>query len=198
MKEQGISTNSTSTSSILTILKSIVPSLASALGDDVEVVLHDLSHPEDSIIAIAGDVTGREVGDPLTDMVLELLRCGETEEDLINYPNQTADNRKLRSSTIFVRNGGEVVGCLCINFDITKWLIAKHTIDSFCSTEPLDHETNETFVRDVGEMLISRTQEAIREEGVPVSMMQKEEKIKVVERLDKQGLFLICTLDKRK
>jgi predicted transcriptional regulator YheO len=176
---------------MLALLKELVPGLARALGSGTEVVLHELSHPEDSVIAIAGDVTGRRVGAPLTDFVLHLLRQGKL-EDVINYPSQTADGKILRSSTVFVKDEhGKVVACLCINFDLTRWMVAKHVIDGYCRTESLAPETAETFSQDVEGLLTLSMEQVIAEEGVPVAMMKKENKLHVVKALDDQGIFLI-------
>ena len=116
---------------ILAALARAVPGLAKALGNGTEVVLHEFSHPESSVVAIAGEVTGRKVGAPLTDLVLRLLRQGRVTEDLINYPSRTPDGRPLRSSTVFVRDeSGQVVGCLCINFELTRWMVAGSAIST--------------------------------------------------------------------
>ncbi|NUT94782.1 MAG: aminotransferase class V-fold PLP-dependent enzyme, partial [Saccharothrix sp.] len=61
-----------------------VHSLADALGPGTEVVLHDLSALPNSIVAIAGDLTGRGVGGPMTDLLLGLVRRGTT-QDLAGY-----------------------------------------------------------------------------------------------------------------
>jgi len=175
----------------LASLKAIIASLTTVLGDHAEVVLHELSHPEDSVIAIEGNVTGRSVGAPLTDLVLRLLRQGKVKDDLINYPSRTADGKVLRSSTIFIRDEkGEVIGCLCINFDLTRWMVAKHAIENFCLTSPLGG-SRETFTQDVETMLRSNIPEAIEQGGIPVALMKKQDKLRVVKGLDERGVFLI-------
>jgi predicted transcriptional regulator YheO len=177
---------------ILAALAEVVPGLAKALGSGSEVVLHELSHPESSVVAIAGDITGRKVGAPLTDLVLRLLRQGRVFEDPINYPSRTPDGRPLRSSTVFVRDeSGEVIGCLCINFELTRWMVAKHLIEGYCRTESLRDQAGETFSPDVEGLLETGIQEIAAREGIPVPMMKKEHKLRVVRALDDQGLFLI-------
>jgi predicted transcriptional regulator YheO len=91
----------------------VVPGLAKTLGDGVEVLVNEFSHPEDALVAIAGNLTGRQVGAPLSDLVLKLLRQGKLDEDMINYYSRTPDGRELKSSTILVRDDdGKVLGCL--------------------------------------------------------------------------------------
>ena len=52
----------------------VVKGLGTILGRDCEVLLHDVSHPESSIIACEnGHVSGRAVGSPMTDFGLIML-----------------------------------------------------------------------------------------------------------------------------
>ena len=49
--------------------------LGQALGPDYEVALHDLTDKNRSIIAVANNhVSGREIGAPLTNVALSILR----------------------------------------------------------------------------------------------------------------------------
>lgn len=98
---------------VLRAVMQVIPGLAETLGDGIEVLVNDFSHPEDAMLAIAGNITGRQPGAPLSDMVLKRLRQGTLKEDMINYYSRTPDGRELRSSTILVRDGdGQVLGCL--------------------------------------------------------------------------------------
>ena len=98
---------------VLKAVMQVVPGLAETLGDGVEVLVNEVSHPEDARLAIGGSITGRLPGAPLSDMVLKLLRQGKLEDDMINYHSRTPDGRELRSSTILLRDDeGKVLGCL--------------------------------------------------------------------------------------
>ena len=103
------------THEVLTALVPAIPGLAAMLGPGNEVLLHDLARLPDSIVAIAGDLTGRSVGGPMTDLLLGLVRRGTT-QDLTNYRTHGPDGRAIRSSTLFLRDAdGVAVGCLCVN-----------------------------------------------------------------------------------
>ena len=176
----------------LAVIIPLVAGLAEVLGDDAEVVLHELSHPHDSVIAIAGNVTGRRVGAPLTDLILRLLRQGKLESNLLNYESRGPDGKLLRSSTILIRDdAGQLIGCLCINFDLTKWTVAKYAIDSYCRTTPLAGDVAETFTHDIESMLLSNIEEVIRMQETPVTLMKKADKLAVVSELDQRGVFLV-------
>ena len=51
-----------------------VPFLAAVCGPGCEIVIHDVTNPEQSIIAIGNGISGRELGDPMTDLLDQVLR----------------------------------------------------------------------------------------------------------------------------
>lgn len=172
----------------------LVPGLAATLGAAAEVVLHDLSDPEHSIKAIAGDITHRTLGGPLTDLVLRLLRARTTNQDVVNYENVTKDGRKLRSSTIFISDGDEVIGCLCINIDLTGPLLAQKFLQDYCTAAKLstgEKDCPESFSADVYEMLSRLMDEIVAKIGVPVAKMTRQDRLVAVKTLDEKGFFMI-------
>ncbi|RKT68825.1 selenocysteine lyase/cysteine desulfurase [Saccharothrix variisporea] len=166
------------TADVFAALIPTVHSLADALGPGTEVVLHDLSALPNSIVAIAGDLTGRKVGGPMTDLLLGLVRRGTT-QDLSGYETYAPDGRPIRSSTVFLRDArGVAIGCLCVNSDPGR-----------PATEPI--EPVETFPGDVDTLQRVLVDRAVRSVGVPVELMKKSHKSQVVKILDDAGLFLI-------
>ncbi|GEA19257.1 helix-turn-helix transcriptional regulator [Moorella sp. E306M] len=181
----------------LKAMKPIAQGIAATFGKNCEVVLHDLSEPSSSLIFKAGSVTNREIGAPVTNLVLEALqRYGDATEDLIGYLNRTKDGKVLKSSTIFIRdNSGKIIGCLCINFDLTEFQLAKNILEDFCQLKDLAEagfeRTQEQFARDINEVVDNVVENVLQELGKPVPVMTKEEKVKAVEMLDDRGIFLV-------
>ncbi|OPA76090.1 hypothetical protein BVG16_17895 [Paenibacillus selenitireducens] len=174
-------------------LTSLVRGIAAQFGDNCEVVLHDLTRPYDStIVAIEnGHVTGRKVGDPGTNLGLELLRGQSDDGNKINYVTQTKDGRILRSTSLYMRNNeGTVIGSICINYDITELMIAEKTLQSLTASG-LQPEVKESFVTNVSDLLDQLIQEAQEYIGKPVAAMSKEDKTRLIQLLDKKGAFLI-------
>ena len=101
----------------------LVEFLGKVLGENHEVVLHDLSNIDASVIAIAnGHVTNRSVGSPATDFVLRVRDDHPAEEQdfAVNYRGtMPGSSTVLTSSTFFIRKEGRIVGMLCINTDHT-------------------------------------------------------------------------------
>src|SRR5699024_5270523 len=162
-----------------------------------ETVLLDLTNYEKYgsglIVAIEnGYITGREVGDTGTNLGLEVLKGENCEGDKYNYMTQTKDGRILRSTTMYIRNSeGFPIGCVCINFDITDLVMAENTIKNFTRMDDIKTDVKEVFVNNIEDMLAIIIQEAQEHVGKPVSKMNKEEKKKGIQYLDKKGAFLI-------
>ncbi len=105
----------------------IIKTIAEMFGKKCEVLIHDFSNPQRSIIAIEnGHVTGRKIGDPITDLTLSIWKkngYGVNKKDrVVNYKTKTKDGKILKSSSVFIRdNHQKMIGCLCINYDLTAY-----------------------------------------------------------------------------
>jgi predicted transcriptional regulator YheO len=187
------------TSNIHPILASFIPiveGLGKTFGENCEVVLHNIKTPESSVIAVAnGHVTGRVVGSPMTEVGLAAIRKSNFQNSILNYGNKTTDGRDLKSSTIFIKDEeGVVIGCLCINFDISEFGVLKKAINQLCFVEDKssnDGEVKETLGNNVNEVLSNIVYRTLEKVGKPVAYMTKEEKVSIVKLLDEQGAFLI-------
>jgi len=187
------------------IFRSLIPVvevIAETFGNNCEVLLHDFSDPNHSIIKIEnGHVTNRKVGDPMTNFALTTLHnngIGKEKKDKVtNYMSKTKDRKILKSSSVVIRDShNKIIGSLCINFNLTEHLFFKKFINEFCKTqelneEGLNKESDEEFLDNVYEVLANIIQEAKNEIGKPISLMQKEDKLKVVKIADEKGAFLI-------
>jgi len=180
-------------------LLKITQCIAAHWGENCEVVLHDLKNkPYDkSIIAIEnGHVTGRKVGGMGSNLGLEVLRGTDLNGDKVNYITHTPNGKILRSTSIYFRNSrNEVVGSLCINYDITQLIQAEHTISALTKNVDKQNTDNppvqEYFSNDVSDLLTTLIQESVKQIGKPISEMTKENKIDALKYLDKRGAFLI-------
>ncbi|MGL6200943.1 MAG: helix-turn-helix transcriptional regulator [Lachnospiraceae bacterium] len=187
--------------------------LGSVLGPDYEIVLHDVSEPEYSIVAIAnGHISGRTIGDPLTDFVCSLIQNKEYENNnsCINYTGIAADNNKmLRSSAFYIKDQNSMlVGVLCINFDDSRYqelserLLGLRHPDAFVSTnfvynkektlpERSHTEGMENLHGSVALVVQSAIEQVVGGSNVPAERLTKEEKLKIISILDEKGVFLL-------
>ncbi|MGB9793748.1 helix-turn-helix transcriptional regulator [Caldisericum exile] len=121
---------------ILESYKIVVRALKEFFGKDVEIVLHSLIDNKPKIIAIEnGEITGRKVGDSLTEAgkyVIEKLKNGI--DYYGPYESLSYTRKKLRSITIGIRNKkGDLIGLLCLNMDLSN-LEAMHKFISYFLT----------------------------------------------------------------
>jgi predicted transcriptional regulator YheO len=176
-------------------LKIIVDGIARTFGSRCEVVLHDLSDLDRSIVKIANShVTGRTVGGGITDQGLKFIKSNQQDDLLINYPSMTKDGRPLKSSTIIFRNDKRrPYAAICINFDVTDILNLNTAIQDIftVSEETQGKRPVETFESDIVSTLNEIADKTIRKTGKAVPSMRREDKIEIVRRLEDQGVFLI-------
>jgi predicted transcriptional regulator YheO len=121
---------------VINALRPVVPMLAAMAGPHLEVVLHDVSKPENSVIAIAnGHISGRSVGSsvlegPQNDRGFEAATTLKSSEGAVHslvedYVTVTASGRQLKSaSAIFRDASGEPFATLCLNADISGFQVA--------------------------------------------------------------------------
>ena len=109
--------------------------LGNFLGPNYEVVLHDVTTPEKSVIAIENShVSGRGIGSPLTDLSLKILqdKLYLKQDYISNYISITASGDQVKSATYFIKDiNNNLIGLLCINMDASKFLDMQAIIDSF-------------------------------------------------------------------
>lgn len=169
----------------------IAEGIAKTVGSHCEVVLHDLTDISSSIVAIYnGHVTGREVGSPMTDLGVSILRGGKEDNLLLNYPNKSIKGKKIKSSSIIIRDDEEkIVGCLCINIDLTLLLMAESLLNEMTNVQEENEE--ESFPHSVNELEKKMIDRAVEKIGKPIGLMEKNERMEFIRLLDEMGLFLI-------
>ncbi|MGI5460433.1 helix-turn-helix transcriptional regulator [Streptomyces sp. CA-249302] len=105
---------------ILAALRPVVDGIAATFGPLCEVVLHDYRRPEESVVAVAGSVTGRAVGGAMSEIGMRVLARGDRAADELNYVTRTRNGKLVKASTMVLRDsGGAVFGALCVNVDVT-------------------------------------------------------------------------------
>ena len=187
---------------ILHFLKQLAHGLAAQFGNSCEVVIHDLTKKDldKSIVYIEnGHVSNRHTGDGPSGIVLETLRSDPGKlKDKLAYLTRTDDGRILKSSTLYIRNEeGKIVYIFSMNYDITTLLAAESSIRGLVQTEPEDSPGEDTsdspqrITHNVTELLDQLIEQAIARVGKPVAMMNKDDKVAVVQYLNNAGAFLI-------
>lgn len=183
---------------ILETLKPLIKGLALALGPDCEVVLHDIADPDHSIVAIEnGHISGRALGGPVTEYSLEMLHhAKESEADhpyICNFLTRTADGKPIRSSTLYLRDhSGNIVGYLCINYDMTRAEIAKQLAKSLTAIGEEDGDEAPESILPMGSDILEQNLQLIRNHArKPLHLCSKAENLELIRTLDEEGFFLL-------
>ena len=122
--------------SLLKQIETIAKGLSDTFAPFCEVVVHDLTHPEHSILAIHNNLSGRKVGEPTTEMGLARISSPDFPALVANYANQFADGRPVKSTSIGIKDtSGQYVAALCLNVDMTLFRGMQSALAQFTSVE---------------------------------------------------------------
>jgi predicted transcriptional regulator YheO len=98
-------------------------------------VVHDLLEPEQSILAIHNNLSGRAVGDPTTELGQARITDPDYPQIIANYPNQFADGRQAKSTSVGVKDSnGRYIAALCMNVDLTLFRSLQIAMGQFVQT----------------------------------------------------------------
>ncbi|MCI7722888.1 helix-turn-helix transcriptional regulator [Lachnospiraceae bacterium SGI.256] len=184
----------------LDFLKQLAHGLAIQFGSSCEIAIHDLKTKdlEKSIVYIEnGHVSNRQTGDGPSGIVLETLQSDpSTIHDKLSYLTKTEDGRILKSSTFYIRDDdGSISYIFSLNYDITAFTAASTAIQSLIATKDnlpdLTGDSPRQITHNVNELLDLLIKQAVAKVGKPVAMMNKDDKVAVVQYLDHAGAFLI-------
>lgn len=171
--------------------------ISKCFGSNVEVVLHDLRDFEHSGVKIYNSyISGRHDGAPMTEFGLNLLenKVFERENFITNYKGVTG-GKILRSSTLFIKDDKEhLIGMLCVNVDITKYLSMSKELEDFAYFGLDENKVEKSkmiadFPKSVKEMINASLSNYITKNGYDWQRLNKEEKLSVIRKLNDRGIF---------
>ncbi len=178
----------------LNLLKQLATGVAAQFGSKCEVVIHEInsSRPDHSIVFIEnGHVSGRKVGDGASQVVLDQLEDQARQpKDHLCYLTRTPTGRILKSSSLYIRNrSGVVTGIFSINYDVTDLMLLQQQINEM--VEPRDKEEKTERLININDVLNELIDQSVALVGKPVALMNKDEKIRAINFLNKSGAFLV-------
>jgi len=187
---------------IINLYIPLVSFLGNVLGKNSEIVLHDVTNPDASIVAIANaHVTNRKIGGKLTDFALKIIKENKANEVpfLSNYSGVGKANKTLRSSTFFIKNANsELIGLLCVNSDDSLLKEALDNIQNLLTfttnTDSVDNdidEIKENFSITVEDMATNTINEFISNKGIAIDYLKQEDKLQIIEILYRKGFFML-------
>lgn len=181
--------------SILKGVQSVIKGIAFIYGKNCEVVLHSMEHEERAIIAIENNhVSGRDVGEPMSDFVFKLLEDMSTaDEPFINFfKNTTLSKNELKSCTTLIRNSKErIIGALCINMDLS--MPVKDFFNEFLQfdSDKYNGTKTEAYIQTTRELIDSSINAALEIVNSQRGLSSTERNKAVIFELYKKGIFSV-------
>lgn len=185
----------------------IVDFLGTVLGRNNEIVLHDFSDLDHSVVDIRnGEVSGRSIGAPATDFALKVL-SGEAfkgEDHTPGYLSHSVSGKPLRSASFFIREEGRIVGMLCINTDTALIDSLKNVVSAIADVYPsasgsmeLAPETGgaaagiEHFATSAEELVTTTVNKLAATLGKTVAAFSPAERMDAIRALNADGVFML-------
>ena len=187
----------------LRMYEQLVPFIGKALGENVEIALHELTSEGMPIIALYnGQMSGRKIGDPLTSLGEHIIQTKQyIENDYVtNYKSLNDSGKVVRSSSFFIKDENEVlIGMMCINVNISDYEYLQQTIQRILGIdvhEEMEYKREspmEIFSSSLEETISQSILVALKEMGYPNYIdrgrLTSDEKMMIVRALYQQGVF---------
>ncbi|MBC6533287.1 transcriptional regulator [Citrobacter amalonaticus] len=174
--------------SLLSQLDTIAKGLSETFSPFCEVVVHDLKDPEHAIMSIHNNLSGREAGQPATELGLARIASPDFPEIIANYGNQFADGRPVKSTSIGIKDEkGNYVAALCLNVDMTLFRGMQSALARFTETESspvrahLDPGSTEVIRQRIDDFAAKRATTA--------RALKTEDRKVLIQQLRKEGLL---------
>ncbi|AXH14294.1 YheO-like PAS domain protein [Malaciobacter mytili LMG 24559] len=171
--------------------------LSEVLGPNTEIVLHNLTNYEKSIVHIInGHISNRKIGDSITDLVLEFIENESkgNQQYVCNYNSKNINGKLLYSSTYFIRDeNNTIVGALCLNSDYEKveksLSFLSSLLPNYVEKKSLKTDIKENLTSNLKELTLNKIDTIINQFEVPANRMTTKEKTEVIQTLNSSGIF---------
>jgi predicted transcriptional regulator YheO len=167
---------------VLEAMRPLVRMVATSIGPNCEVVLHDLRTPNASVIEIAGNLSDRNVGAPVNEISRWLLAQGKEVEEKTNKLIRTARGRTLKSSAMLLRGpDGRAFGVFCVNIDVTELISVSRIMTGMAgSGEVVPQPPKLDDIAYVVQTVIAR-----------LNISARDDRLRIFRALEKHGVFTL-------
>ncbi|MER5748664.1 PAS domain-containing protein [Streptomyces sp. NPDC002088] len=178
---------------ILAALTPIVEGIVATFGPVCEVVLHDYRRPEQSVVAVAGSVTGRVVGGAMSEIGMRVLARGDEASDELNYLTRTDSGGLVKASTMVLRDStGTVFGALCVNVDVTAIGQAHALLGALAGLGDVSAEPPvTTYGNDIDSVVDAILDAHQLRQNQPWAALDRPQRLELFRSLDERGVFAV-------
>ncbi len=187
---------------VIKVLKAALETIGSVVGRNTEIVLHDLTKPENSVIDIVnGHLSGRSIGSsvlsgPKQDLGFKAVinsAAGVAGNDPVmipNYQTTASDGRVFNSSTVVFRDATGPYASLCVNADLNGLKAAHACLEQILGTATRPEE-KVGDQPDLELLMKEIIQETLPGLATTDRAMNKKAKIEAVRQMQERGLFIV-------
>jgi len=187
---------------VIKVLKAALETIGSVVGRNTEIVLHDLTKPENSVIDIVnGHLSGRTIGSsvlsgPKQDLGFKAVinsAAGVAGNDPVmipNYQTTAGDGRVFNSSTVVFRDTTGPYASLCVNADLNGLKAAHACLEQILGTATRPEE-KAGDQPDLELLMKEIIQETLPGLATTDRAMNKKAKIEAVRQMQERGLFIV-------
>ncbi|CAN2326607.1 YheO-like protein [Fusobacterium sp. oral taxon C10] len=191
---------------LLNQYKILVNFLGKTLGPSFEIVLHEIKGEEIKMIAIAnGEISNRTLENSISNETLNILKnkSYHNEDSMVNHTVLLKNGKKVRSSSMFIKENQKIIGMLCINFDDSKFhdincqilriihpdMFVKNYLSDVSYNILLDENKNQDNEENSTDNMEKIFQEINLKFNYPLERLTKQEREKIVKALYEKGIF---------
>ena len=166
--------------------------IAEMFSPYLEVIVHDLTNPNQSIIAIFNShITGRKIGDGTSDIGYKKL-SNELPDKIVNYNNKSPSGVELKSSSLTIRNDdNKIIGSMGFNFDLSTFVNIKEFIDLFSKSVEMEElpKIEEFFMWNIKTEIQQAINKYFTMNKLQGKVLNREDKLKVISYMKDKGYF---------
>ena len=195
---------------LLNQYRMLVNFLGKTLGPSFEIVLHEIKGEEVKMIAIAnGEISNRTLENSISTETLHILKnkSYHNEESMVNHTVLLKNGKKVRSSSMFIKENQKIIGMLCINFDDSKFhdincqilriihpdMFVKNYLSDVSYNILMDENKSQSDEENSTDNLEAFMEKIFQEVNLkfnyPLERLTKQERVEIVKALYEKGLF---------
>ena len=156
----------------------------------LEVIVHDLTNPNQSIIAIFNShITGRKIGDGTSDIGYKKL-SNELPDKIVNYSNKSPSGVELKSSSLTIRNDdNKIIGSMGFNFDLSHFVNIREFIDLFSKSVEMEElpKKEEFFMWSIKTEIQQALNKYLMMNKLQSKVLTRDDKLKVISYMKNKG-----------
>jgi predicted transcriptional regulator YheO len=171
---------------------SIMEFLSEILGSSCEIILHSIEGDNVSIVKINnGKISNRKIGTEHNVIGYKHKAMFKDNNFIANNFYRSENGIDIKSNTFYIKDSsGELIGMLCLNFDITASKNVKKILDEFLGNVTSNSTlASITPFNSIKDFTIKTIEEVIEEAKIPVERMTSKEKIEILKVLIEREVF---------